>query len=118
MLFTVGSICTLDFSLVDQFGNVRMEARRAGLLIYNDGTVCDDYFNDRAADLICQKMGFDYALQHTGYFSEWQQERAITLDDIDCRDTSESIEDCGYDEFEENCSHDEDVLLTCEYRGK
>ena len=32
-----------------------------GLLLYNQGTVCDDDFDDNAADAICKEMGYTCA---------------------------------------------------------
>ena len=37
-----------------------------GLLMFKDGTVCDDGFNDRSATLICQEMGFEGAVSWLG----------------------------------------------------
>ena len=55
----------MDFKLVDEMGNDITEAGVQGLLIYKGGTVCDDDFNERAADLICQSMGWHSAAAYT-----------------------------------------------------
>ena len=33
-----------------------------GLLLYQGGTVCDDFFNNNAADAICKLMNYTYSL--------------------------------------------------------
>ena len=75
--------------------------------------MCDDGFNQNAADAICSLMGYP----NTG--SEWtsgevkwsiQTIYSITLDDVNCQTSSWSS--CTYSETD-NCGHGQDVFLTC-----
>ena len=50
------SIPGLLFTLVDSDGNT-VEGGEFGLLLYNGGTVCDDFFDTNAANAICHFMG-------------------------------------------------------------
>ena len=84
------------------------------MLVYNGGTVCDDYFDQFAADAICSLLGYE------GGGSEWASGRSswdiqstylIGLDDVRCRNSSWSS--CSYSESQHNCDHSEDVFLTC-----
>ena len=43
--------------LIDPAGN-QINSSDSGLLLFEGGTVCDDYFNDNAALAICLEMGF------------------------------------------------------------
>ena len=90
-----------------------MTDEEEGLLIYKDGTVCDDSFSDNSADAICREMGFHAALSwRNGYFYNVQQTaRAIRLDNVAC--SSNVWAACSYSETH-NCNHHEDVHISCE----
>jgi hypothetical protein len=45
-----------NFAMVDSDGNA-LNGGELGLLLYNNGTICDDNFDDNAANAICQYMG-------------------------------------------------------------
>ena len=95
-----------------------MEIRedRYGLLMYNGGTVCDDYFDSTAADAICKKMGYTHS---TGWTSsaisfDIKNKYPISLDNVIC-----GIADwtgCSFSETH-NCRHSEDVFLSCNPPG-
>merc|ERR1719232_1791859 len=50
------------FKLLSSGGSL-VTGQREGLLTYQQGTVCDDYFNMRAAHAICRVMGYAYAVR-------------------------------------------------------
>ena len=87
-----------------------------GLLIYNGGTVCDDFFSDNSADAICREMGY---FSHTAWTSgnKWQiqSELDITLDNVSCEDGYWSS--CTFS-ISHNCAHTEDIFLRCNDFGK
>ena len=99
------------FSLVNRDGD-EISGRERGLLLYNGGTVCDDYFSDYSADAICREMGYSGASAwESGYFfSDEQSGREITLDNVDCDSGNWDL--CSYGTTH-NCGHSEDVFLTC-----
>ena len=75
------------------------------------GTVCDDFFDDNAADTICREMGFSSGTMldsvYDGDFS-----LTILMDDINCPAGSASFSSCSY-EGAHDCSHFEDVGVSC-----
>ena len=100
------------FKLVNRSGN-EIDGEDLGLLLYRGGTVCDDGFNDIAADDICKTMNYNSrAIRWTTDedFGSLQRNYRITLDYIWCSSTE--WESCSYTE-RETCEHDEDVFLSC-----
>ena len=89
-----------------------MSAGQRGLLLYNEGTVCDDDFSDQSADAICLKLGYSRSSYWGNGFHFEARQRAydIKLDDVECRISV--WEYCTYS-TRHNCDHSEDVFLTC-----
>ena len=102
----------VSFRIVDEDGNDITEGGR-GLLLYKGGTVCDDDFNDYAAFAICKEVGYVSGItweSGTGNYFSFQEDLEINLNDVRC---SENIwSSCSYSESH-NCSHSEDIFLTC-----
>ena len=75
------------------------------------GTVCDDLFDDNAADTICREMGFSSGTMldsvYDGDFS-----LTILMDEIYCPAGSASFSSCSY-EGAHDCDHYEDVGVSC-----
>ncbi|KAL5265386.1 hypothetical protein ACHWQZ_G006189 [Mnemiopsis leidyi] len=118
LLFIVVSLASLvwaqdppEFSLVGENGEA-VPATVEGLLLSNGGTVCDDNFNDNAAEAICRQMGYMGKLSWT-YGEKWgiQTSKEITLDDVAC--ATEEWSSCTFS-FEHNCGHGEDIFLQCD----
>ena len=88
------------------------EEEQLGLLLYKEGTVCDDSFNYKAADAICKNMGFAYAKSWTSEDESFsiQSSYDIHLDDVVCPNLE--WDSCHYSESN-NCGHSEDVFLSC-----
>ena len=83
-----------------------------GLLLYRNGTVCDDQFNYTVADAICRQMNYKHALRLTSSESyEIQTNYSIVMDDVHCAD-AEWDSSCTWDDGH-NCHHSEDVFLSC-----
>ena len=86
---------------------------QGGLLLYCGKTVCDDGFDDTAADAICAEMGYlgseSWSSGEMSY--EIQYDYNIGLDEVDCG--SGSWEECMYESHVNDCDHDEDVFLAC-----
>ena len=100
------------FNLVDKYGDIIEDGDGIrGLLTYNGGTVCDNYFGDSEADVICREMGYHHASSwNSGSFFNVQNVLDIKLDDVNCKGWSWST--CRY-RSSHNCDHSEDVFLTC-----
>ena len=100
-----------SFTLSDERYN---DVMPAGLLIYRGGTVCDDSFNDNAANAICREMGYTRAVRWETFGDQYeiQNQLVITLDDVSCPDGN--WESCYYRDDVNNCNHNEDVYLHCQ----
>ena len=114
----------VDFNLVNEDGE---DGGNSGLLIYKGGTVCDDYFDQNAADAICSLMGFSrsgsewntrlsqtesyyYLLLSNPNIFTFSLDYEITLDNVRCSHAYWTT--CEFSESH-NCDHSEDVFLTC-----
>ncbi|XP_063695430.1 uncharacterized protein LOC134826857 [Bolinopsis microptera] len=100
-----------DFSLIDWKGrDVGVGVR--GLLIVNEGTVCNDDFSNNSANSICRRMGYSGQISWTSA-NRWkmQGDRPITMDDVSCNTAGWSS--CSYS-WTHNCDHSKDVFLQCE----
>ncbi|XP_063683738.1 multiple epidermal growth factor-like domains protein 10 isoform X2 [Bolinopsis microptera] len=99
------------FTLVDSAGEI-IRGEELGLLLYNGGTVCDDNFDNNAANAICRKIGYTGATRWTPADSfDIQTDYEIKLDNVECR--RGEWESCSYSESH-NCMHREDVFLSCD----
>lgn len=82
------------------------------------GTVCDDMFNMKAADVVCKQLGFPAAV-HVAKRAELGAGGvgvSILLDDVECEGTEKTLLQCKHAKIgKHNCSHDEDVGVICGY---
>ncbi|XP_063688617.1 uncharacterized protein LOC134821777 [Bolinopsis microptera] len=104
--------CHLEFEIVDEHGNVVSWQDSEGLLLYNGGTVCDDYFTTLSANAICKRMGRPHglALWASGLHYSVQDSLSIKLDDVKC--TTSDWDKCTF-RTTHNCGHSEDVHINC-----
>ena len=104
--------CLNEFDVVDEDGHV-VTGEEGGLLLYKGGTVCNDYFSDTAANAICRKMGRPYGVASwkSGRYYSLQSSKSIKLDDVRC--SSDSWDSCSFTTVHNNCSHSNDVHITC-----
>lgn len=78
------------------------------------GTVCDDDFNDDAAKVVCNQLGYHGSAKviKDGEFGPGTG--PIWLDQVFCRGNETLLEDCiHWDWGEHNCEHSEDVGVIC-----
>ena len=110
MFFLITLIPGLPFKLVNSKGK-NIVGEELGLLLYRNGTVCDDQFNFTVADAICRQMNYKQAIRWTSTESfEIQTNYDIVMDDIHCADAE--WESCVWRTSIE-CDHIEDVFLSC-----
>ena len=101
-----------DLRLVD--GAVPSEGRLEILHENEWGTVCDDHFDARDADVACRQLGYISA----GKFFGFQQHSfgfgsgPIVLDDLRCTGEEARLDECKHTK-NHNCHHLEDVGLSC-----
>eukprot|EP00116_Pleurobrachia_bachei_P019198 sb/3479460/ len=110
------------YTLVDVEGNVitpEFRGEHSGLLLYKDETVCGDGFDELAADLICQDMGYTSHLSFSKGLNwpDQQSSREIGLYEIDCEEGAETESECwkltSEDDVFSPCVHSNDVFLEC-----
>ena len=79
------------------------------------GTICDDYWNNADAEVVCRQLGYlsngALALSYAHFGSG---NGPIILDDVQCHGLEVYITDCpnaGY--YQHNCGHSEDAGVHC-----
>ena len=77
------------------------------------GTVCDDYWTDRTAQVVCRQLGFGSRSASVNFdFSAGTG--PILMDDVNCSNSETNLLACSHNGFENhNCRHTEDVGVTC-----
>ena len=86
------------------------------------GTVCDDGIlpnenaskSDTVAQSACHTLGFSGGVIEVYNASITGPEGPTWMDDVNCASSTTNFLECSQNGWgEENCSHGEDVLLTC-----
>jgi len=77
------------------------------------GTVCDGYFSDTDAGVVCYMLGYGRTGRYIGNrFGAGSGQ--IWLDDVWCRGTEINIADCGNRGWgRHDCTHHQDVSVSC-----
>ena len=76
------------------------------------GTVCDDSFLEVNAQSACHTLGFS-----GGSFETYNSKMNVPtwMDNVECASSTTNFLECSHNGWgEENCSHSEDVLITCD----
>lgn len=79
------------------------------------GTVCDDYEQKEAADVVCRQLGFNGSLGKPVCCSAYGKGvDPIWLDDVRCEGDEVSVFNCEHEEWgEHDCDHTEDLGVVC-----
>lgn len=78
------------------------------------GSVCDDQWDMKDAEVVCKQMGCGSPLSALGNARYGRGSDIIWLDDVQCNGTEESIFECPARPLgEHNCYHGEDADVVC-----
>ncbi|CAG2250885.1 Transmembrane protease serine 4,Transmembrane protease serine 6,Trypsin-1,Coagulation factor XI,Transmembrane protease serine 2,Serine protease 27,Plasminogen,Serine protease 55,CUB and peptidase domain-containing protein 1,Plasma kallikrein,Trypsin-2,Prostasin,Tryptase gamma,Trypsin-3,Chymotrypsin-like elastase family member 2A,Anionic trypsin,Trypsin,Anionic trypsin-2,Chymotrypsin-like elastase family member 1,Cationic trypsin,Tryptase delta,Trypsin-10,Transmembrane protease serine 11C,Transmembrane prot len=108
----------------NDFPSAKTEVRLVGKLPFSGrlevkyanvwGTVCDDGFRRRSANVVCRQLGFLSAIHPYRSFPTLRSGQ-IWMDNVKCNGSEHSIFDCIGNPFGNNdCVHKEDVWITCQ----
>ncbi len=89
----------------------RVEVSHNGIIW---GTVCDDSWDIRDANVVCRQLGFDHALEalSNAYFGSGSG--SIYLDDVGCYGSESQLSQCAASPWGvHNCRHYEDAGVRC-----
>ncbi|NXM66824.1 DMBT1 protein, partial [Serilophus lunatus] len=78
------------------------------------GTVCDDYFNMRSANVVCRQLNCGQAVSVLGLSYFGPSGKDIQLDDVRCGGMESHLWGCWHARWgRHNCGHNEEVGVIC-----
>uniref|UniRef100_A0A8C3AU80 Neurotrypsin n=1 Tax=Cyclopterus lumpus TaxID=8103 RepID=A0A8C3AU80_CYCLU len=78
------------------------------------GSVCDDQWDDRDAEVVCRQLGFGGVAKAWSWAHFGQGSGPILLDAVKCTGNELFLEQCPHGDWEQhNCDHMEDAGVSC-----
>ena len=92
-------------------GSVKHQGRVE--VFYNGswGTVCDDYWDLKDANVVCRQLGFEGAVKDVKYALFGRGNGIIWVENAQCTGHESSITECRWGKS--SCSHREDAGVIC-----
>ncbi|XP_063962816.1 deleted in malignant brain tumors 1 protein-like isoform X2 [Lytechinus pictus] len=110
-----GVVCSRATGEVRLVGSSRQNEGRVEILVNGRwGTVCDDLWDLRDANVICRQLGYGDAISapQSAFFGAGRGD--ILLDDVSCTGSEGDILDCSHAGIgTNNCGHNEDAGVVC-----
>ncbi|XP_068161063.1 neurotrypsin-like [Antennarius striatus] len=78
------------------------------------GSICDDQWDDRDAEVVCRQLGFGGVAKAWSWAHFGQGSGPILLDAVKCTGNELFLDQCPHSEWEQhNCDHMEDAGVSC-----
>uniref|UniRef100_A0A3P8U6W1 SRCR domain-containing protein n=1 Tax=Amphiprion percula TaxID=161767 RepID=A0A3P8U6W1_AMPPE len=78
------------------------------------GSVCDDQWDDRDAEVVCRQLGFGGVAKAWSWAHFGQGSGPILLDAVKCTGNELFLDQCPHGDWEQhNCDHMEDAGVSC-----
>ena len=78
------------------------------------GTVCDDGWDFKDANVVCRQLGFQRALTAVKAAAFGRGQGKISIKNVRCTGDESSLRHCGHSTFvRDNCTHSNDAGVVC-----